>query len=183
LVALAPDVILVNGPADLAQVQQATRSLLQDPTLTFSVAQFAAIQSAAASSPPWCRWLPSAPAAVNDGLAARVQSCRAHNFLDTVSRDKIFGIVVSQNPGRVANVDGTGDMSTGVGIGRAYVPHKHVARDSISDILVIDDDRRSSQCSVAPEEKQRYGDHAHHHKTPVSWLSWRSEGKQTRIPE
>jgi hypothetical protein len=49
LVALAPDVILVNGPADLAQVQQATRSLLQDPTLTSSVAQFAAIQSAAAS--------------------------------------------------------------------------------------------------------------------------------------
>jgi putative tryptophan/tyrosine transport system substrate-binding protein len=105
LVALAPDVILVNGPAALAQVQQATRSLpivftnvtdplgagfivsvarpggnvtgfmlseystsaksvellkeiaprvaraaiLRDPTLTSSVAQFAAIQSAAAS--------------------------------------------------------------------------------------------------------------------------------------
>jgi putative tryptophan/tyrosine transport system substrate-binding protein len=105
LVALAPDVILVNGPAALAQLQQATRSLpivftnvtdpvgagfvvsvarpggnatgfmlseystsgksvellkeiaprvtraaiLRDPTLTSSVAQFAAIQSAAAS--------------------------------------------------------------------------------------------------------------------------------------
>ncbi len=105
LVALAPDVILVNGPAALAQVQQATRSLpivftnvtdpvgagfvvsvarpggnvtgfmlseystsaksvellkeiaprvaraaiLRDPSLTSSVAQFAAIQSAAAS--------------------------------------------------------------------------------------------------------------------------------------
>jgi putative ABC transport system substrate-binding protein len=105
LVALAPDVILVNGPAALAQVQQATRSLpivftnvtdpvgagfvvsvarpggnvtgfmlseystsaksvellkeiaprvaraaiLRDPTLTSSVAQFAAIQSAASS--------------------------------------------------------------------------------------------------------------------------------------
>jgi putative tryptophan/tyrosine transport system substrate-binding protein len=105
LVALAPDVILVNGPAALAQLQQATRSLpivftnvtdpvgagfvvsvarpggnatgfmlseystsgkwlellkeiaprvtraatIRDPTLTSSVAQFAAIQSAAAS--------------------------------------------------------------------------------------------------------------------------------------
>jgi len=105
LVALAPDVILVNGPAALAQLQQATRSLpivftnvtdpvgagfvvsvarpggnatgfmlseystsgksvellkeieprvtraaiLRDPTLTSSVAQFAAIQSAAGS--------------------------------------------------------------------------------------------------------------------------------------
>jgi putative ABC transport system substrate-binding protein len=105
LVALAPDVILVNGPAALAQLQQVTRSLpivftnvtdpvgagfvvsvarpggnatgfmlseystsgksvellkeiapgvtrsaiLRDPTLTSSVAQFAAIQSAAAS--------------------------------------------------------------------------------------------------------------------------------------
>src|SRR5215475_5548187 len=97
--------------------------------------------------------LPSAPAAVNDGLAARVQSCRAHTFLDTVSRDQIVGIVVSQNPGRVANVDGTGDMYTGVGIGRAYGPHKHVARDSSSDILVSDDDRRSSQCSVAMNPK------------------------------
>src|SRR5262245_26238867 len=35
-------------------------------------------------------------------------------------------------------------------------------------MLVIDDDRRSSQCSVAPEEKQPYGDHAHHHEPPVS---------------
>src|SRR5947209_20575773 len=41
--------------------------------------------------------LPSAPGAVNDGLAARVQACRAQNFLDTVSRYKIFGIVVAQN--------------------------------------------------------------------------------------
>src|SRR5436190_13714591 len=105
LVALAPDVILVNGPATLAQLQQATRSLpivftnvfdpvgggfvdsvarpggsatgfmlaeystsgkwlellneiaprvkraaiIRDPTLTSTVAQFAAIQSAAAS--------------------------------------------------------------------------------------------------------------------------------------
>ena len=87
--------------------------------------------------------MPRAAAAVDDDFTIRVQTGVAEYLLDALGRDEILGIFVAQNPRRVADADGARNMSFRVGIGSSYVPNEGIPRDSLSDILAINDDSRS----------------------------------------
>src|SRR5262249_146861 len=79
---------------------------------------------------------------------------------------------VAQNPGRVADAYGACDMPSGIGIGGAYVPYNSVARDSLSDIVVVNNDGGCGHRGGAPQKQQRNEGQAVHDKL----LSW-AEGE------
>src|SRR5437870_25966 len=60
-------------------------------------------------------------------------------------------------------------MPSGIGIGGAYVPYNSVARDSLSDIVVVDDDGGCGHRGVAPQEEQGNEDQAFHDRVPSPW--------------
>ena len=61
--------------------------------------------------------IPGAAAAVDDDFASRVETRRAEYLLDAVRRDEILGIVVTQNFCRIADADGTRNVSLGIRVG------------------------------------------------------------------
>src|SRR5437868_7146568 len=73
---------------------------------------------------------------------------RAKDLFDAVCCDEILGILVAQDARRIANIDGTRDMPSGISISWAHVPHDGVACDGLSDIIVIHDDRGRGHCGV-----------------------------------
>ena len=77
------------------------------------------------------------------------QTRRAEYLLDAVRRDEILGIVVTQNFCRIADADGTRNVSLGIHVGGSYVPNNGISRDSIGDIVAVDDDggRGTAACA------------------------------------
>src|SRR5262245_4767256 len=73
--------------------------------------------------------IPGAPASVDDGLAVRVGARGPEYLFDAIGCDGILRVVVTQNPGRIANADGAGNVSSGVGVSGSHVPDKGVACD------------------------------------------------------
>src|SRR5205823_3727667 len=68
----------------------------------------------------------------------------------------------------VADADGARNMSFRVGIGSSYVPNEGIPRDSLSDILAINDDSRSGGGGLCPQERKRHEYETFHDKPSVS---------------
>src|SRR4029077_1493536 len=109
--------------------------------------------------------------AVDDDFASRVQTRRAEYLLDAVRRDEILGIVVAQNFCRIADADGTRNVSLGIRVGGSYVPNNGISRDSLGDIVPIDDDRGRGHGGLCPKEQQRNEDQTFHDEPSISLLS------------
>ena len=99
--------------------------------------------------------IPRAAAAVDDGFAIRVQTRRAEYLLDAVRRDEILGIFVAQDFRRIADADGARNVSFGIGIGRSYVPNNGISRNSLGDIVAIDDGGGRGYGGLRPQEQKR----------------------------
>src|SRR6516162_2984544 len=100
------------------------------------------------------RWLgiPGAATAVDDGFALWVETRRAENALNAVRRDEILGIFVAQNLCCIADVDGTHNVSFGIGISRSYVPNNCISRYSLGDIGAIDDNWGRGRGGLCPQK-------------------------------
>src|SRR6266403_2367135 len=114
--------------------------------------------------------IPRAAAAVHDGFAIRVQTRRAEYLLDAVLRDEILGIFVAQNFRRIADADGARNVSFGICIGSSYVPNNGISRDSLGDIVAIDDGGGRGQGGLRPQERQRNEYQTFHDEPSVSSL-------------
>src|ERR1700730_18087861 len=99
--------------------------------------------------------VPRAAAAVDDGFAIRVQTCRTEYLLDAVRRDEILGIFVAQNFRGIADADGARNVSLGIGIGSSYVPNNGTSRDSLADIVTIDYGGGRGHGGVRPQKRKR----------------------------
>src|SRR5713101_5909620 len=114
--------------------------------------------------------IPRAAAAVHDGFAIRVQTRRAEYLLDAVRRDEILGIFVAQNFRRIADADGARNVSFGICIGSSYVPNNGISRDSLGDIVAIDDGGGRGQGGLRPQERKRNEYQTFHDEPSVSSL-------------
>src|SRR5713101_3390358 len=114
--------------------------------------------------------IPRAAAAVHDGFAIRVQTRRAEYLLDAVRRDEILGIFVAQNFRRIADADGARNVSFGICIGSSYVPNNGISRDSLGDIVAIDDGGGRGQGGLRPQERKRNEYQKFHDEPSVSSL-------------
>src|SRR5215470_3613935 len=81
--------------------------------------------------------IPRATAAIDDDFSLWVETRRPEYLFDAVRRDEILGVLVTQNSRRIANADGPGNMSPGVGIGSSHVPHKGISCDSLGNVLAV----------------------------------------------
>ena len=106
--------------------------------------------------------VPRTAAAVDDDFAIWVETRRAEYLLDTVDCDEILGVFVAQDFRRIADVDGAGNMSFGVGLGRAYVPNDGISRERLGDIGAIDDGGGRGYRSLRPQEPKRNENHMFH---------------------
>src|SRR5262249_44171006 len=109
--------------------------------------------------------MPRAAAAVDDDFAIRIQAGGAKYLLDAFRRDEILGIFIAQNSCRVADADGARNMSFGIGIGSSYVPNNRIPRDSLGDILAINDGSRRGCGGLRPQERKR-NEYETFHNTP-----------------
>src|SRR5438067_2268383 len=111
--------------------------------------------------------MPRAAAAIYDDFAIRVQADAAKYLLDALRRDEIFGIFVAQNARGIADADGTRNMSFRIGVGSSNVPNDGIPRDSLGDILTIDDDSRRG-CSALRPQKRKRNEYETFHNKPSS---------------
>ena len=97
----------------------------------------------------------------------RVQTRRAEYLLDAVRRDEILGIFVAQNFRRIADADGARNVSFGIRIGGSYVPNNGISRNSLGDIVAIDDDGGRGHGGLRPQEQQRNEDQTFHDEPSI----------------
>src|SRR6516164_1728099 len=114
--------------------------------------------------------IPGAATAVDDGFALWVETRRAEYALNAIRRDEILSIFVAQDFRRIANVDGTGNVFSGIGIGRSYVPNNRISRDSLGDIGAIDDNWGRGHGGFCPQKQYRNKHQTFHGRASVSSL-------------
>src|SRR5271166_3131537 len=81
--------------------------------------------------------VPRTATAVDDRFSPWVETRRPEYPLNAIGRNEIFGIFVTQNLCRITVVDGTRNVSFGIGISRSYVPNNCISRYSLGDIGAI----------------------------------------------
>src|SRR5439155_549543 len=82
----------------------------------------------------------------------------------------ILGIFVAQNFRRIADADGARNVSFGICIGSSYVPNNGISRDSLGDIVAIDDGGGRGQGGLRPQERKRNEYQTFHDEPSVSSL-------------
>src|ERR1700732_5463077 len=100
----------------------------------------------------------------------RIPTRRAEDLLDAVRRDEILGIFVAQNFRGIADADGARNVSFGICIGSSYVPNNGISRDSLGDIVAIDDGGGGGQGGLRRQGRKRDEDQTFYEKPPVSPL-------------
>src|SRR6516164_3738925 len=124
--------------------------------------------------------IPRAAAAVDDDFAMRIQTRQAEDLLDAVRRDEILGIFVAQDFRRIADADGARNVSFGVGGRRSYVPNNRIARNSLGDIVAIDDGGRCRHGGLRPQDQKRNEYQAFHDEPLRSFSLLMSELSDTQ---